>query len=142
MYLIYRETRRCAECGCVFDADLSRDGELMCFKDTKSTELRWLPILGKGGFDELRKRLATAEKRVAIGEHTRPYETFEAVFDLIQERPESGGFFRVRWELYCHQCQSKGLVAIGARVFTKPRLKWMRYDLSRLESELQETDDG
>jgi hypothetical protein len=132
MYLIYRETRSCRDCGCEYDVDFSRDEELMCFKDTLSTELRWMPIDEKGGFTELFKRLLPADVCESVG----AYAAFDVAFEVIQERPRSGGFFHIRWEHGCHKCQSRRVVPIGSRVLERPRLKWMRYDLSRLDSEL------
>lgn len=139
MYLICRETRRCLDCGCEYDVDLSRDEMLMCFKDTQSTELRWLPVFEEGGFLELQKLLLRADVIQSRG----AYAAFDAAFEAIQERPKSGGVFHIRWEKWrCRECQSKHILDERVRVLERPRLRWMRYDLSRMDRDLRETGEG
>jgi len=133
-YALRRESRHCRSCGCHFKVDFSAGDDLVAFQDTQGSEFRWLPTYEKGGYLDLLPRLVTD---YADGKQITYHvaRAFEAAFDLIQERPASGGWFHTWHVKGCPSCGSREVVTEGVSIRKNPRLTWMRYNLSRLRTE-------
>ena len=131
-YAIRREDRSCRDCGERFTIDFPSGDIIAAYKDTMSDELRWFPTYESGGYLDLLEQFVpefTTQNRMTPS----IFQKFEGLFDVIQERPATGGHFRACARLGCLNCGSLEVFTDRETIIHRPRLSWMRYDLRRLQ---------
>jgi hypothetical protein len=128
-YAIRREYRRCNACDISFEVNFSAADDLVPFQDSSSSEIRWMPTYENGGYLDLLELLVPAYSQGDRITH-RVSQAFESAFEVIQEKPLSGGMFRIWAVGGCPSCGSCDKIIIESNsILRRPPLTWIRYDL-------------
>ena len=118
-------TYKCKQCGNIYEITLPNGNDnLAKLKEVNGTEVRWLPICGKGGYVDLLSQLFPEHS------HTNTTATTQAfIIELNNycEQGENGNVFELdKLRHNCTTCNSRDIEIVKEIVLTNPKLTWLK----------------
>jgi hypothetical protein len=133
VYWINKSRCHCKACGKTFDLHIPNGNDVVQFVESNGTEIRWLPLHGRGGYLDLFEKFIPGF--LASGKEMIPSVVSQFLSKVQKhiEPSESGnGFELVSGKRYCPRCSSPDVQELSEEVLTSPEVTWLKIDCDLL----------
>lgn len=127
---------KCKNCGKEFIHELPLDNDVVKLIGKDTTDIKWLPTLGSGGYLDLIEKLAPEfNGREIIGiVSMKVTEIMKVELSKHTEKGILGNSYMVGgYEHICPKCKSKELEEIHEKTIENAKLDWVKIDCDLLK---------
>ena len=123
-YWINELNYKCKKCGRTFQIHIPNSDDIVKFECQATSQIKWLPTNGDGGYLGLFKKLYSDYKGELYPKIVQEFIT--KLNNYIEKSSASDYFQQSDYKHECIYCKSKEIVLINEEILENPDLDWLK----------------